>query len=105
MSTGADPQETQRNQQLHSLGREYSASWGPYRSHGAPVGAELFFQVGSQPPPCAVHALLAAASLTSRVLGGKSKILALLTPGALEALGCSRRSASAILLNPVFYLP
>lgn len=52
------------------------------------VGAELLFQAGSQlPPPCAVHALLTAASLTSRVLGGKSGTLALLIPGALEALG------------------
>lgn len=81
MSTGADPQEMQRNQQLHSLGREYSASWGPYRSHGAPVGAELFFQVGSQPPPCAVHALLAAASLQS--------------PGQEEQNPCSADPGSA----------
>lgn len=57
------------------------------------------------------HSLLLVLSMLcwlqhpSRVLGRKSKILALLTPGALEALGCSRRSTSATLLNPVFYLP
>lgn len=59
----------------------------------------------TQPPPDAVHALLAVASITSRVLGGKSKILALLSPGALEALVWSRRSASATLLSPVFICP